>query len=275
MQIAGLYLVGGNVNAIQGNIDITGTGYFGVAGNATYQNNAGPVATLNYCQNSNILTCTAAASCPFPSAQNGANECSNVCRAYVCSGFSTSFPLPVDLISFTVEGDAALGHSRLEWVTAGEQNNNYFVVERSSNGFQFKELQQVKGGGTRDLKQLYRFTDTNPLSGINYYRLKQVDFDGKYTYSKIVSATFQRAGFTISPNPAQGKTITILWKAPVSQASIWIYNQLGHQVYSQQIAHSHSWEQAIYLQEELKKGVYLIKVQTGGQQFTEKLIVQN
>jgi hypothetical protein len=273
MQIAGLYLVGGNVSALQGNIDITGTGYFGVAGTATYQNNGGPEASLNYCNSSAILTCSSASSCPFPSSQNSTNECSNVCRAYFCSGFATSFPLPVDLISFSAAEESSLRYVQLEWITASEQNNDYFVIERSKNAHIFAELETIQGAGNYNSTRTYKAFDKNPLPGINYYRLKQVDQDGKFAYSKIVSIRIDTHGFEILPNPTDGKRFTILWRAPVTKASIFIYNQIGHQLYSQEIDAGNSQVNVIFLKEALKKGIYLVKVQTSGQQFIEKLFV--
>lgn len=274
MQIAGLYLVGGNVSALQGNIDITGTGYFGVAGTATYQNNSGPETSLNYCNSSAILTCSSASSCPFPSSQNTTSECGNVCRAYFCSGFTTTYPLPVDLISFSAAEEPSLRHVQLEWITASEQNNDYFVVERSKDAHIFEELETIKGAGNYNSTRAYKAYDKNPLPGINYYRLKQVDQDGKFAYSKIVSVRIDTHGFDISPNPSEGKRVTLLWRTPVAKASIFIYNQLGHLLYSHEIADGNSQVSVIYLKESLKKGLYLVKVQTSGQQFIEKLFVQ-
>lgn len=75
----------------------------------------------------------------------------------------------------------------LNWTTTSENNNAYFVIERSDKGLDFKNIGQVKGAGTTMTPQYYRFFDDVPLPNINYYRLKQVDFDGKETLSKIIT----------------------------------------------------------------------------------------
>jgi hypothetical protein len=276
MQIAGLYLVGGNVKADQGNIDITGTGYFGVAGTTDYQNNGGPDPSLNYCQNSSVLSCSPAASCPFPSTQNTTNECNNVCRAFVCSGFASSFPLPINLISFSATKELNPASVRLEWTTASERNNDYFVVERSRNAIEFEALEKVKGAGNRDLVRTYAANDRNPLPGIAYYRLKQIDLDGKFSYSKVISIEMEVTGFTISPNPADGKKFSVSWSSPAGKAEIYIYDQAGRELYMAEIDNNlYYTEKTIYLKETLKKGIYLVKVQIHGRQFTQKLMVNN
>jgi len=94
--------------------------------------------------------------------------------------------LPIELLSFTAKSN----HSNIEisWQTASEVNNNYFVLESSSEGINFDDLTQVSGAGNSNEIKNYSFTDNRVHSGIVYYRLKQVDYDGKFTYSKIISA---------------------------------------------------------------------------------------
>lgn len=91
----------------------------------------------------------------------------------------------------------------LSWSTASEKQNSYFDIERSANGQDWTKIGTVKGHGTSSSENSYLFTDNAPLPHINYYRLKQVDFDGKFEYSTTVSinmGTFTK-GFSIFPNP--------------------------------------------------------------------------
>jgi hypothetical protein len=84
--------------------------------------------------------------------------------------------------------------SFLTWQTTTEKNNAQFQIERSQNGEIFSKIGEVKGRGNSNVEQNYTFTDASPVKGINYYRLRQVDFDGTETISKTVSATFDGKG---------------------------------------------------------------------------------
>jgi hypothetical protein len=106
--------------------------------------------------------------------------------------------LPVKMSSFTVvkNGKSAL----LEWKTTEETNSASFVVERSADGGNFTSRGTVMATGQASS---YQFTDASPLSGDNYYRLKQVDKDNKFSYSKVLKLNFGKdAAVRFSPNPA-------------------------------------------------------------------------
>ncbi len=97
--------------------------------------------------------------------------------------------LPVQLISFT--GQKFNDHeSQLDWTTASETNNQEFIVERSSDGLVFTEIGRKAGAGNSGSINNYELIDLTPLSGINYYRLKQVNFDGTFDYSNVISVSF-------------------------------------------------------------------------------------
>lgn len=98
---------------------------------------------------------------------------------------SATYPLPVSLIYFTADwsGDNVI----LNWETASESNNDYFLIERSNNGVEFEEIGSIKGIGNSSIVNSYSFIDYSPLNGKSYYRLKQVDFNEKYVFSNIVS----------------------------------------------------------------------------------------
>jgi Secretion system C-terminal sorting domain len=84
--------------------------------------------------------------------------------------------------------------NKLTWQTTSEKNNAYFNIERSNDGDVFSKIGQVKGSGTSTVTQNYQFTDATPVKGINYYRLRQVDFDGTETVSKTLSVNFDGKG---------------------------------------------------------------------------------
>ncbi len=117
---------------------------------------------------------------------------------------STQIILPVTLLAFNVANvqEGIL----LQWTTASEQNNRGFEIERSMDGSNWKQIDFVAShafDGNSDTKLDYTYTDDMPFSGQNYYRLKQVDFDGKYEYSRTRSINFiSRENISIYPNPA-------------------------------------------------------------------------
>lgn len=110
-------------------------------------------------------------------------------------------PLPVELIYF----NAALNNTRtvdLTWVTASEINNDYFIVQRSNDGFTWEEIGVVDGNGTSTSQHNYSAVDVNPFQGISYYRLLQVDFDGTGAYSTIRTVELnQGVNLLVTPNP--------------------------------------------------------------------------
>lgn len=108
--------------------------------------------------------------------------------------------LPVHLLFFT----AALSNKTvlLSWSTVNEFNNDFFLVERSADGIHFNSLQQVAGKGNQVAVQTYQSVDEHPLNGKNYYRLKQTDKDGHFSYSPIVPVTLaQSIEVNVYPNP--------------------------------------------------------------------------
>ncbi len=114
----------------------------------------------------------------------------------------SNIPLPVQLSGFTAHEQpyAVL----LNWITAQEQNSRYFVVERSSDGFAYDSIEQVTAIGTSSSATSYTFTDKTPLPGTTFYRLKQLDKDGRSMYSAVVKVVMDdNIRFTIIQNPVQ------------------------------------------------------------------------
>ena len=110
--------------------------------------------------------------------------------------------LPVELLYFYAE--KAENDALLSWETATEIDNNYFDIEWSTNGIEFTKIGQVHGAGTTNDITHYDFLHTSPAQGLNYYRLKQVDFNGKFEYTNILSIEFEntKTEYQIFPNPA-------------------------------------------------------------------------
>jgi len=123
----------------------------------------------------------------------------------VFSVVQSATPLPVEFLFFN--GESTPDRNKLFWATASETNNDYFVVERSADGVNFYEIGRVDGAGNSTQRRDYKLDDLNPISGIGYYRIKQVDFNGQSSYSDMITLTFQRGNMSVQairPNPTAG-----------------------------------------------------------------------
>lgn len=136
---------------------------------------------------------------------NGVNVASTIYNSngganYIAT-FTLATALDVELMSFTAA--SKVQNVELAWATSSERNNSHFEIERSADGRNWSNIGEVKGNDTQERVNNYTFRDERPLSGMNYYRLKQVDFNGNYEYSRAVSVRFSNRTLTlsVSPNP--------------------------------------------------------------------------
>ena len=136
--------------------------------------------------------------------------------------------LPVEFSKF--EAKSNQNKVNLNWATATELNNDHFEIQHSDNGEDFKPIGQLKGNGTTPVGASYNFEHPTPSVGINYYRLKQVDVDGKYEYSPIRSVLFGKNKVSVSPTFAK-ENVTIYVSGDQSM-NFGIYNLGGQQVFS-------------------------------------------
>jgi len=147
-------------------------------------------------------------------------------------GLSSAPPgsaLPVTLVHF--DGKNTSEGNVLEWTTSSETNNDYFAIEESTNGKKFFETGRVKGAGNASAANHYDFTDVDFHKGITYYRLKQVDFDGKYAYSRIVAVDAPSAGnIRFYPNPVQSALTVELPNLQGSRVDARVTDAAGREV---------------------------------------------
>ncbi|MBR9923338.1 MAG: hypothetical protein GYB31_21100 [Bacteroidetes bacterium] len=135
-----------------------------------------------------------------------------------------SQPLPVELNRFT----ASLLNEKdvlLEWQTETEINSDFFLIERSEDGENFRNIGELPAAGNSTQQQNYQFTDQETLAGLNYYRLKQFDFDGSFSYSPIRSVRVDVASrnlVQLSPNPVQsGSSLFIRGPEGIRLLHLW------------------------------------------------------
>ncbi|MBV4356837.1 T9SS type A sorting domain-containing protein [Pinibacter aurantiacus] len=144
----------------------------------------------------------------FYSVANGGYNNSGSLLVDIGAGNSALTPtmtlLPLKLLSFTAKQSNSA--SLLNWTVSEQQNTATFIVERSTDGVTYSKIGTVAAAGNYAGKQTYSFTDANTATGPNYYRLKMVDIDGKFTYSPVKTVNFDAAALSlqITPNPTQG-----------------------------------------------------------------------
>jgi hypothetical protein len=175
--------------------------------------------------------------------------------------------LPITLSNFS--GKALNnGYNQINWTTSSEINNDYFELEKSDNGEDFEIVNTQNGAGNSNSTLHYLDYD-KPKKEITYYRLKQTDFDGKYSYSDIIAVTNSNKEFKIYPNPSNDGYVYIDNLENVHQ--IKVLNAKG-QVLNQYTSIS-SNSLKINLSE-FKSGLYYIVINTSNRVVTEKILIK-
>jgi len=128
--------------------------------------------------------------------------------AQMATFVSSNIILPINLLSFT--GQCENSNIILNWSTGSETNNNYFTVERSEDGYNWKAIGTVKGAGNSSITQNYSFTADKSTDEISYFRLKQTDLDGEFKYFNIIQVSNCNSYIStlnIYPNPSNGQSL--------------------------------------------------------------------
>jgi hypothetical protein len=168
-----------------------------------------------------------------------------------------SIPLPVSLISFNAVANK--NNIILNWQTTAEFNNHHFEIERSNNGTDFLFIASLPGQGTIDQLTNYNYTDVNAPDGINFYRLKQIDIDGRYKYSNVAAAKIEYAlQLSVFPNPAHA----ILTVSSKLQTNADIVNQYGQIIIKQILLKKGRNDLGVT---QLANGIYFLQVPVTGE----------
>ncbi|MEO5569383.1 MAG: T9SS type A sorting domain-containing protein [Bacteroidia bacterium] len=191
---------GGNQN-LTDDAETEGTGGGGGGGYISLSNAIGVVKNVRGGSQGITNASTVAAFTP----NGGTKGYSGVCGPPPSFPYSSGSFLPVDLTFFT--GEIKNDKVELKWTTSAEINNDYFTIEKSTDGIIFSECGKIEGAGNTTTVREYSIEDVHPAEGINYYRLKQTVFNGRTEYFRILSVSFQvEAGDVfeikeIHPNP--------------------------------------------------------------------------
>lgn len=200
---------------------------------------------------------------PYPCAGNPITAVISVTGGgQICDNFTISTPatLPVKYNYFRSE--LVTGGVNLKWATSFEFNNEKFVVEKSSNGTDYEEIGTIAGATESYSEKAYQYLDANFRTGqAAFYRIRQVDFDGKFTYSKVVFVDTRNSGtdkIKAFPNPIEGNEpiqLSGINSADLNQGNIRVFNVTGSNV-----GFRMAGTNAIQLDENAPTGVYIIRV---------------
>jgi hypothetical protein len=194
----GYWQIDASANPTSGNYDVTlySTNYTNSGGASGWTVMKSPSSSFTWGLNGTCVT----TSTPPQTSRTGLNGFSRFAVA------QSVLPLPIELTSFTGRNEG--NYNRLEWMTANETNNDRFDVERSTDGVTFLKIGEVDGAGNSNTLRSYTFNDLHPGAGVNYYRLKQVDFNGTFSHSGIVSIENHFTASVVEnvhPNPTGGE----------------------------------------------------------------------
>jgi len=186
--------------------------------------------------------------------------------------YTTSTTLPVEMVSF-----GAMPYKdqvKIYWATASEQNSQEFIIEKTRNGIDFTEVAHVKAAGNSTQLINYKAFDNSPRAGNNYYRIKQVDYNGEFTYTKLVAAKFSvtPADLNIVPNPAKDKSLIIFNTAGNYTAEIKVNNMEGKNILSRQFFTEEGLNEYSLDMSEFSKGIYTIQIIVDDQNMISKLV---
>jgi hypothetical protein len=196
------------------------------------------------------------------------NATNNVASSYTWT-VDPPLVVPVELVSFDVS--KVKSNALVEWTTASELNNSHFEIERSEDGTEFEKIGEVEGSGDSNRLLNYNFVDRNPAKGYNYYRLQQVDFDGRTTTSEIKFVSFEdfseeRDSYSVYPNPT---TEYLFVKGLLEGDRIQLFNLTGALLLEMDA----STTQQIFVGD-LESGTYLMSaISSDGELLTTERIV--
>lgn len=177
--------------------------------------------------------------------------------------------LPVTLLNFNASINKLNNSALLTWRTTNEINNNFFEIDHSIDGKVFNSIGTVKNQNGSSITS-YSFTDASPSHGLNFYRLKQVDKDGVYNYSKVVSVDLEEMlSFAVYPNPSSSK-ISLIIPNSSKTSTLILYDLNGKKIMTQQLAAQINSKEIDI--SKIAKGVYNLMLLQDGQTFSLKLV---
>ncbi|MBK7966312.1 MAG: T9SS type A sorting domain-containing protein [Bacteroidetes bacterium] len=176
--------------------------------------------------------------------------------------------LPIELISFS--GVGMNHYNLLEWTTSSEINNDYFTIEKSLSGTQFENIGIVDGAGNSTLLKQYQFKDMLPGKELSYYRLKQTDFNGSYSYSNIIAIQpNKKSGIGYTYNGSDQQLMVFCYECSNENYNIDIIDAMGRSIHQSIF----SGNNTIINADQFAKGYYFIRISGNENIFTSKIFI--
>lgn len=184
--------------------------------------------------------------------------------------------VPVQFIS--LNADMTTNGLILNWETASEIDNERFDVEGSVDGINYVKYGSVKGSGSSSETQNYTFLLRNPASGTVYYRLKQIDFDGQFKYSDVISVKLNRNHDVygeLYPNPNQTGLFKLNFTVRKDKNTrISVFSYTGEKVYTENRYIQHTSKQIELDFTHLKSGIYIVQIGDAQRQIYRKMVIE-
>lgn len=189
---------------------------------------------------------------------------------YVMTG--STLPVEFTYVNAAMHNEGVM----ISWGTSSEHNNDYFTVEKSSDGVTFQEIAKIQGAGNSAESKSYSVIDVSVQSGLNYYRVKQTDFDGEFEYSRVVSFfndQLLKVDLNVFPNPASNLLNIILKGVGSDDVNIEMADSNGMTIYTA-IYQSNFDHQLKIDVSTFNPGVYNLILSVGSSVYAKKVIVQ-
>lgn len=154
---------------------------------------------------------------------------------YIVGTTTVSVALPIELLYFKANLADSKTKVNCTWATATEINSDYFIVEKTQDGTNYSFVSKVPGAGNSTITKNYGIVDPTPYNGTSYYRLKQVDFNGKYTYSQLEPINLDGINIiSIFPNPSVDHISYLVGSKEATQVLVKLFDEAGRLVLHQE-----------------------------------------
>ncbi|HEU4719444.1 MAG TPA: T9SS type A sorting domain-containing protein [Bacteroidia bacterium] len=226
-----------------------------------------PTISVSSCTNgSTVYTCTVTDAC-------------GISRTATITFSVSSCVLPVELTSFTGEFQPGLNSVLLNWNVASEHNNNYYLVERTTDGIHFDAVGRVfsKAPGGNSSEPLdYSLTDPSPPSGVVYYKLSQVDISGNEQTEGYIAVSVSADGMPLQivPNPANDNALVTYFSPAEAESEIRLVDVTGRVLFSETQASKAGLNSFDIPVKGCTSGVYFVRVTSGSSAQVARLIIQ-